>query len=154
MNVVYMMLCTFLAEIRLPWLINSLVAVFFQENTTLDHLVKVTLSATSSVDLPLGSCFRSLGEASKFFETGSLGYSATSNGERLDGIQLRAQQWKVEPLAVEEVYSSYFADNSIFPEGTSSFDCALIMRNIQHEWHAANDLYVEPASQDRHSAKS
>src|SRR5262249_23377526 len=104
---------------------------------SLDHVVKVTLSATSSVDLPRGSCFRSLGEASKFFETGSLGYSATSNGERLDGIQLRAQQWKVEPLAVEEVYSSYFADNSIFPEGTSSFDCALIMRNIQHEWHAA-----------------
>jgi len=121
---------------------------------SLDHMVKVTLSATSSAHLPLGSCFRSLGEASKFFETGSLGYSATSNGERLDGIQLRAQQWKVEPLAVEEVYSSYFADNSIFPEGTSSFDCALIMRNIQHEWHAANDLYVEPASQDTHSAKS
>ena len=121
---------------------------------SLDHAVKVTLSATSSADLPQGSCFRSLGEASKFFEAGSLGYSATSNGERLDGIQLWTQQWKVEPLSVEEVYSSYFSDNSIFPEGTSSFDCALIMRNIQHEWHAANDLYVEPASQHRHSAKS
>jgi hypothetical protein len=65
---------------------------------SLDHAVKVTLSATSSAVLPQGSCFRSLGEASKFFETGSLGYSATSNGERLDGIQLRTQQWKVEPL--------------------------------------------------------
>ena len=52
---------------------------------------------------------------------------------------------------MEDVYSSYFAENSIFPEGTSSFDCAMIMRNIQHEWHAANDLYVEPASQHRHS---
>jgi hypothetical protein len=58
----------------------------------------------------------------------------------------------VEPLAVEEVYSSYFTDKSVFPEGTASFDCALIMRNIQHEWHAANDLYVEPASSHIQSA--
>src|SRR5262249_44430257 len=95
---------------------------------SLDHAVKVALSATSSADLTQGSCFRSLEEASKFFETGSLGYSATSNGERLDGVQLLTQQWNVEPLAVEDVYSSYFTDNSNFPEGTSSFDCGLIMR--------------------------
>jgi hypothetical protein len=83
---------------------------------SLDHAVKVAISARSSADLPQGSCFRSLEEASKFFETGSLGYSATSNGERLDGIQLLTQQWNVEPLAVEDVYSSYFTDNSVFRE--------------------------------------
>jgi hypothetical protein len=109
---------------------------------SLDQAVKVVLSATPSADLPPGSCFRSLGEASKFFETGSLGYSATSNGDRLDGIQLRTEEWKVDPLAVEDIYSSYFADKPIFPEGTAFFDCALVMRNIKHEWHAANDLYV------------
>jgi hypothetical protein len=116
---------------------------------SLDRAVKVIFSATLSADLPPGSCFRSVREASKFFENGSVGYSARSSGPRLDGIQLRTQQWKVEPLAVEDVYSSYFADHSIFPEGTSSFDCALIMRNIPHEWHAANDISVESASEHR-----
>src|SRR5215471_8605077 len=43
---------------------------------SLDQAVKVVLSATPSADLPSSSCFRSLGEASRFFETGSLGYSA------------------------------------------------------------------------------
>jgi hypothetical protein len=113
---------------------------------SLDQTVKIVLSATPSAELPPGSCFRSLGEASNFFESGSLGYSATSNRDRLDGIRLRTERWKVEPLAVEHIYSSYFADKSVFPEGAAFFDCALLMRNIQHEWHAANDLYVAAAT--------
>lgn len=112
---------------------------------SLDHAVKVEVLGTGSPNFPQDSCFRSIGEASRFFEAGSLGYSATSNQNRLDGIELRTQAWKVEPLQVEEVYSSYFADQSRFPKGSASFDCALIMRNIQHEWHSVNDLYIEPA---------
>jgi Uncharacterized conserved protein (COG2071) len=113
---------------------------------SLDQVIKVEVSAGFSLHIPEDSCFQSVDAASKFFESGSLGYSATSKQDRLDGIELRTQKWKVEPLLVEEVYSSYFADQSRFPEGSCSFDCALIMRNIQHEWYAANDLYVEPAS--------
>jgi hypothetical protein len=113
---------------------------------SLDQFVKVEVSGAFSSHIPKDSCFQSIDEASKFFESGSFGYSATSNQGRLDGIELRTQKWQVEPLLVEKVYSSYFADQSRFPEGSSSFDCALIMRDIQHEWHAANDLYIEPAS--------
>jgi hypothetical protein len=113
---------------------------------SLDQAVKVEVSGSCSPDIPQGSCFQSIDEASRFFEAGSLGYSATSNQGRLDGIELRTEEWKVEPLQVEEVYSSYFADQARFPKGSASFDCALIMRNIRHEWHAANDLHVEPAS--------
>jgi hypothetical protein len=112
---------------------------------SLDHSFKVDVSGACSSHIPSDSCFQSIDEASKFFESGSLGYSATSNQGRLDGIELRTQKWTVEPLLVEEVYSSYFADQSRFPEGSASFDCALIMRNIQHEWHAAKDLHIEPA---------
>jgi hypothetical protein len=112
---------------------------------SLDHSVKVDVSGACSSHIPRDSCFQSIDEASRFFESGSLGYSATSNQGRLDGIELRTQKWTVEPLLVEEVYSSYFADQSRFPEGSASFDCALIMRNIQHEWHAAKDLHIEPA---------
>jgi hypothetical protein len=48
----------------------------------------------------------------------------------------------VEPLRVEEVFSSYFMDEKRFPRGTATFDCALLMRNIEHEWHVAADLSV------------
>jgi len=113
---------------------------------SLDQLVKVEVLGKMSRDLSRHSCFKSTDEASTFFESGSLGYSATSRADRLDGIELRTQEWKVEPLQVEEVYSSYFADRSLFPEGSCSFDCALIMRNIQHEWRAVNNLYTDTPS--------
>lgn len=87
-------------------------------------------------------CFTSLAEASAFFEPGSVGYSVTSDAGRLDGVELRTQGWSVEPLAVEEVQSSYFSDETIFPKGSAVFDCALVMRNLGHEWHGAEDLYV------------
>jgi hypothetical protein len=112
---------------------------------SLDQRVKVQVLGTLSAHLSPDSCFKSIDEASRFFESGALGYSATAQADRLDGIELRTQEWKVEPLQVEELYSSYFADRALFPQGSCSFDCALIMRNVQHEWYAANDLYTDPA---------
>ncbi len=88
------------------------------------------------------SIFQSLSQASSFFESGSLGYSVTSDANRLDGLMLKTKEWRVEPLEVERVYSSYFADESKFPKGSIEFDHALIMRNIAHEWHNASALYV------------
>jgi hypothetical protein len=41
------------------------------------------------------------------------------------------------------VYSSYFADKALFPAGSITFDCALLMRDIAHEWQAAADMQVE-----------
>jgi Uncharacterized conserved protein (COG2071) len=89
-----------------------------------------------------GSSFSTLEEASAFFEPGSLGYSVTTDPGRLDGISLKTKTWKVEPLEIDELYSSYFSDQSRFPRGSIAFDCALIMRDIEHEWHGADDLYV------------
>jgi hypothetical protein len=43
---------------------------------------------------------------------------------------------------VRRVYSSYFSDAERFPQGSIEFDHALIMRNVAHEWHKADDLYV------------
>ena len=111
---------------------------------SLDQVVKVEVAGSLSTELPKDSCFSSIDAASKFFEGGSLGFSATKDKNRLDGIELRTQRWKVEPLLVETVYSSYFADKSKFPENSAVFDCALIMRNTRHEWHAANDMYIDP----------
>jgi hypothetical protein len=90
--------------------------------------------------LPPGSVFHSLREASAFFEQGSLGYSVTARPGVYDGLELRTLSWHVEPLAVERVESSFFEDRSRFPPGSVQLDCALLMRGIEHEWHARGCL--------------
>jgi hypothetical protein len=107
-----------------------------------DGEVAVEVRGATAERVPDNSGFRTLEEASGFFEPGSLGYSATTKGARLDGMRLKTATWKVEPLDVKHVHSSYFADETKFPKGSVNFDCALIMRNIEHEWHSAPDLYV------------
>jgi len=66
----------------------------------------------------------------------------TASGGRLDGVVLKTDSWKVEPLALERARSSCFDDATIFSPGSIRFDCALIMRNIHHEWQSAADMYV------------
>ena len=107
-----------------------------------DGLVQVDLAGSIAVDLPSTSIFRTVHEASAFFEPGVIGYSATASGRRLDGVMLKTRSWSVAPLSMERVFSSYFADEQVFPAGTASFDCALIMRNIAHEWHASEPMYL------------
>jgi hypothetical protein len=107
---------------------------------SLDETVAVNVAGQDSDQLPASSCFDSLAEASSFFERGNLGYSATRDGDRLDGLLLRTWQWRVRVLTVTKVHSSYFADLNRFPEGTIEFDHALIMRDIPHQWQTAEDL--------------
>lgn len=107
-----------------------------------DGEVAVELSGKVSDALPQTSVFSTLAASSTFFEAGSLGYSATSDASRLDGLRLKTEGWRVEPLELSKVYSSYFADESRFPQGSVEFDHALLMKNINHEWHTASDLYL------------
>jgi hypothetical protein len=107
-----------------------------------DGNVQVDVAGRVAQNLPPTSVFHTVSNASDFFEPGALGYSATADARRLDGVVLKTRSWKVTPLAIEEVYSSYFANESLFPAGSVTFDCALLMRNIAHEWQAAADMYV------------
>jgi len=107
-----------------------------------DGRVEVDIVGRESSELTGTSVFQSVGEASAFFEAGSLGYSATASGRTLDGIELRTTSWSVAPLAIEHARSSYFADPMLFPRDSIAFDCALVMRNIPHEWASAHEMYV------------
>ena len=107
-----------------------------------DQTIAVSLEGTIANTLPSSSIFSSLAEASSFFEGGSLGYSVTHDPNRLDGLNLKTEQWHVEPLDIKRIHSSYYSDRNKFPEGSIQFDHALIMRNVAHEWHSADDLYV------------
>jgi len=104
-----------------------------------DGRMSVELRAHESDALPSTSCFSSLAESSAYFEGGSVGYSATRDGNRLDGIRLETEGWSVRPLEVERVESSFFADERNFPAGSVTFDHALVMRDLRHEWHDVAD---------------
>ena len=107
-----------------------------------DGEVRVAVRAHVEEKLPSGTSFASLEEASQFFAAGSLGFSVTTDPHRLDGLRLQTEAWKVEPLAVESCFSSYFSDETRFPKGSIEPDCALLMRDIEHEWLQEPDLAV------------
>jgi hypothetical protein len=113
--------------------------------TSDDGKTRVAVEGHVASELPVDSVFHSVEEASDFFARGSLGYSITSRAHWLDGLELRSFRWQVEPLAVDRVESSLFADQARFPPGTIRFDCALLMRGIEHEWHSREPLWTEEA---------
>ena len=100
-----------------------------------DGSASIEVSARRVAKLPTTSIFESLDEASDFFARGSMGYSATRNPNCCDGLELFTSCWSVEPLDVQFIRSSFFDNSDKFPPGTIHFDCALLMQNIEHEWH-------------------
>lgn len=111
-----------------------------------DGSAAVHVSGTVTNEIDSESVFGSIQEASKFFAMGSLGYSDTQVAGTYDGLELECQNWKVEPLAVENPHSSYFENTDRFPSGSVHFDCALLMRSVVHEWHSRPDLCCETAT--------
>jgi hypothetical protein len=103
----------------------------------------VRVAARVADTLPSGSVFGDMAEASQFFLGGALGWSARACAGEFDGLELRCEEWRMEPLAVERVESSFFGDTTFFPPGTARFDSAFLMRNIQHEWHARGRMMCE-----------
>jgi hypothetical protein len=110
-----------------------------------DGQMQISVRGRIAESLPDSSVFASLDEASQFFEAGSLGYSVTSDAGRFDGLEMSCDSWSVEPFAVEQVKSSFFDDANQFPPGTVTFDCALLMRGIEHRWHGREDLCCRTA---------
>lgn len=105
-----------------------------------DHTVQVHVAGRQVADLPNDSCFKSLAAASAFFEGGSVGYSVTRDVGRLDGLRLETTGWRVSPLAVGEVHSSFFSERKNFPQNSVIYDHTLIMRDVAHTWHLAPEL--------------
>lgn len=112
-----------------------------------DRQTHLLVEGRASTELPESSIFGSLQEASDFFARGSLGYSVTANPGEFDGLELRCRNWHVAPLAVDKVESSFFENRSLFPSGSVNFDCALLMRGIDHEWHGRESLCSEQGTE-------
>lgn len=105
-----------------------------------DGETRVGVRGRGAEGLPADSVFESLAEASAFFEGGSLGYSETETAHLYHGLELACPAWRCAAMEVEQVHSSYFEDRERFPAGTTAFDHALTMHDIEHEWISHDDL--------------
>ena len=94
----------------------------------------ISVDGDKTEKLYSNSIFENLDNASKFFEGGAVGYSP--NGDKYDGLELKTFNWKVEPLNVTAVQSSFFENEKLFPKGSIKFDNALLMTQIKHEWYS------------------
>jgi hypothetical protein len=92
--------------------------------------------------------FAGVRQASDFFRSGSTGFSATRGRRRLEGVELNAARWVVEPVEVQAVSSSFFDDPGRFPPGSAVFDCALLMRDIPATWNALQPIRGTAALRD------
>ena len=120
--------------------------------------IAVTIKRTDGIDearfhghisttLPQQSLFNSVQEAASFFSLGATGYSATHEEGHYHGMELRSLDWHVEPMEIQDAYTSFFSNPEKFPSGTVELDCALLMRRIDHEWHSRPDLYYDRGKQ-------
>lgn len=64
------------------------------------------------------SIFRDLETASEYFRGGAVGYSPS--GSKFEGLELRTYKWKVDPLMVSKVQSSFFEEEAVFPKDRSN----------------------------------
>jgi hypothetical protein len=94
----------------------------------------ISIDAKKSENFNPDSIFQNFENASRFFEGGAIGYSP--NNSKYEGLQLKTFNWKMEPLQVASVQSSFFEDETVFPQGSTQFDNALLMTQIKHEWHS------------------
>jgi hypothetical protein len=96
--------------------------------------------------------FTDLATASAFFRSGSVGYSTTTGGPRLDGLELRTDAWRLEAAAVTAARSSFFDDPERFPSGSVALDSALLMRGVPVTWHPVPARPSAPPLQARQPA--
>jgi hypothetical protein len=96
----------------------------------------IDLEVHPANELPDTSIFSSLAESSDFFEAGCIGYSARPDSCLLDGLLLKVPDWKASALSVPKIRSRYFDNLELFPAGSITFDHAILMRDIPHEWHS------------------
>jgi hypothetical protein len=108
----------------------------------------ISIDAKESEKFPANSIFETLENVSEFFEKGAVGYSPNRN--KYEGLKLQAYSWQVRPLAVQNVHSSFYENEEVFPRGSVQLDNALLMTRVEHEWKSMKD---KPYTADNSFAK-
>ena len=112
---------------------------------SVDGTAHISLDARVTQRLEGSLLFTDVQQASDFFRHSSAGFSPARDARKLDGMELRADRWAVEPVEVLAVRSSFFEDTRLFPTGTATLDCALLMRDIPVTWTALLPMLASAA---------
>jgi hypothetical protein len=107
--------------------------------TSRDGEVRLSVAARGA-DALEGELFKCAGDAARFFREGALGYSPAGNAEHFEGVRLVSNSWDVSPVSVEHIASSLFDNHLLFPSGTCTLDCGLVMRDLPVRWLAEPKL--------------
>jgi hypothetical protein len=106
---------------------------------TTDDQISVDISVRLTDSLQSG-IFTDLDSASRFFERGADGFSATIDQKGYEGLRLQSEAWKIDPATVLHARSTFYEDHNLFPPGSIEIDHALIMRNIPARWLALDTI--------------
>lgn len=107
----------------------------------------VGLSVVAHESADLGSqLFGSPEDAIDFFRRGALGYSPSGPERSLTGVRLDCQRWDARPVGVDSMTSSLFEDEKLFPKGSCTLDCGLVIRDLPARWIAEGILGSGAAS--------
>jgi hypothetical protein len=63
-------------------------------------------------------------------------------------MELDTDSWRVEPVEVRTVRSTFFDDENRFPRGKATLDCALLMRDIPVTWNPLPPMPVRRATRE------
>lgn len=129
-------------------------ARFSLDETSSHFKVDMTAPGTSvSVDVRLSdewtsSLFPTPDDASRFYESGAVGWSPRRDGSGVEPLELTSKAWVVEPGEVLGVRSSFF---DALPEGAAQLDSVVVMRDLPFFWDTPSitpdvaDLEAAPA---------
>jgi hypothetical protein len=109
----------------------------FHVDFTSSDNTSISIDAEETSDFDADSVFETLENVSAFFEKGAIGYSP--NREKYEGLKLQAYKWQVRPLKVQNLHSSFYENENVFPKGSVQFDNALLMTSVEHEWKSMKD---------------
>lgn len=97
--------------------------------------LRVHVAARRGSGIPFHSrLFETLEESSMFFRKDAVGWSPSRSG-RLEGLRLSTEAWRVEPLVVTDLQSTFF---EALPAGSAEFDHALFMHDVPTRWSGVN----------------
>jgi hypothetical protein len=97
--------------------------------------LRVCVAARRGPGIPFRSTlFETLEQSSTFFRKDAVGWSPTRSGA-LEGLRLDTDAWKVEPIDVTALSSTFFDE---LPDGAAQFDHALLMRDVPTRWSSVS----------------
>lgn len=109
-----------------------------------EELVGRVESGDGSTDIELvasvapwaeGTLFKSANAAREAIASGHVVWDGEAEGT-LEGVELRSTGGSSQGLQVRRLRSQWFEDPERFPPGTTTLDCAIVVRDADHEWHA------------------